>query len=287
MSGEQKTVDVLLTVHDRKEETLRCLASIYSQKYDPKYSLSVFMTDDGCTDGTAGAVRDSFSGVRIVEGDGSLFWNRGMLKAWEAASAEKSYDYYVWLNDDTIIKPEAVAALVEASTLKNDMAIVVGATYSKDGKYATYGGRMKNGTIPPESDALTEISHFNGNIVLVPKAVFEKIGMLDSYFSHSKGDFDYGMRASEAGIKMYQVGNYLGYCDLHGSIDKWCDPNVPLKTRWKMLHRPNGMPPHETFYLNRRHYGLFSAVVHFCTIYVRCLVPSLWSGRNKKHIKRD
>ena len=64
------------------------------------------MTDDGCTDGTIEAVRDKFHDVRIVKGDGSLFWNRGMLKAWEAASTEKSYDYYIWLNDDTIIKPQ-------------------------------------------------------------------------------------------------------------------------------------------------------------------------------------
>ena len=66
------------------------------------------MTDDGCTDGTIEAVRDKFHDVRIVKGDGSLFWNRGMLKAWEAASTEKSYDYYIWLNDDTIIKPQTI-----------------------------------------------------------------------------------------------------------------------------------------------------------------------------------
>lgn len=78
------------------------------------------------------------------------------------------------------------------------------------------------------------------------------------------------MRASKAGFEIFQVGKYLGYCDLHSRIDKWCDPNIPFKKRWKMLHLPNGMPPHETFYLNRRHYGILSAVFHFCTVYIRC-----------------
>lgn len=110
--------------------------------------------------------------------------------------------------------------------------------------------------------------------------------MLDSYFSHSKGDFDYGMRASKAGFEIFQVGKYLGYCDLHSRIDKWCDPNIPFKKRWKMLHLPNGMPPHETFYLNRRHYGILSAVFHFCTVYIRCFLPSLWNRRNRKYLQR-
>ena len=75
------SVAVLLTVHNRKNETLRCLSCLYSQESQLIYSLSVFMTDDGCTDGTIEAVRDKFHDVRIVKGDGSLFWNRGMLKA--------------------------------------------------------------------------------------------------------------------------------------------------------------------------------------------------------------
>lgn len=280
------SVAVLLTVHNRKNETLRCLSCLYSQESQLIYSLSVFMTDDGCTDGTIEAVRDKFHDVRIVKGDGSLFWNRGMLKAWEAASTEKSYDYYIWLNDDTIIKPQTMFCLLEAAILKNNKAIIVGATYSMDGKYTTYGGRTKSGTIPLESDTLTKVSYFNGNIVLIPSAVFDKIGMLDSYFSHSKGDFDYGMRASKAGFEIFQVGKYLGYCDLHSRIDKWCDPNIPFKKRWKMLHLPNGMPPHETFYLNRRHYGILSAVFHFCTVYIRCFLPSLWNRRNRKYLQR-
>lgn len=84
------------------------------------------------------------------------------------------------------------------------------------------------------------------------------------------------MRAQKAGIKMYQVGRVLGECDLHESLDKWCDPAIPLPQRWKMLRRPNGMPPKETFHLERRHYGIFTACFHYITIYLRCVCPRLW-----------
>ena len=36
------------------------------------------------------------------------------------------------------------------------------------------------------------VDYFNGNIVLVPQFVFRQLGYLDDYFTHSKGDYDYG-----------------------------------------------------------------------------------------------
>lgn len=285
MNNNTISIAVLLTVHNRKSQTINCLKNLFQQEIPSDCNLNVYLTDDGCTDGTPEAVKEQFPQVNIIKGDGTLFWNRGMWTAWDYASKEKDYDYYLWLNDDTTLKPNAIYRLLNAAISKNDMAIVVGATYSADGKYVTYGGRKKDGTIPQESDTLTKVAYFNGNIVLIPKAVYDKIGMLDSYFTHSKGDFDYGMRATKEGVGIFQVGEYLGNCDLHSQIDKWCDPNVPFNIRWKMLHRPNGMPPNETFHLNKRHYGILNALIHYFTVYLRCLFPFLWYRRNRNYLK--
>ena len=108
------------------------------------------------------------------------------------------------------------------------------------------------------------------------------LGNLDPYFTHSKGDFDYGLRAQKVGIVIYQAGEVLGECDAHPTLDKWCNPDVPLTQRWKMLNRPNGMPPKETFHLEKRHFGLVTACFHYITIYVRCLWPKLWNKRKHK-----
>ena len=129
---------------------------------------------------------------------------------------------------------------------------------------------------------LIPIHHFNGNIVLIPRYVYIKLGNLDPYYWHSKGDFDYGLRAAEKNIQMYQVGEYLGECDLHSTIDKWCNPEVPLKQRWRALKRPNGMPPNEIFYMNYRHKNLTCAIIHYLLVYIRCFFPKLWYNRNKK-----
>lgn len=272
-----KTIAVLITVHNRKDKTLECLQLLYAQLPMDGYQVDVYLTDDGCTDGTPEAVKKQFPKVYIIHGDGNLFWNRGMYTAWKEA-AKKDYDFYLWLNDDTFVYSNMLSTLLQSSQDKDHQAIIVGATQSVDHRQATYGGRLFNGKIPEPNGKLIPIHHFNGNIVLIPKPVFQKIGNLDYYFTHSKGDFDYGLRAGKAGIEMFQTGIFLGECELHESLDKWCNPEIPFKQRWKMLHRPNGMPPRETFYFERRHLGIISAIFHYFTVYLRCIVPQLWTS---------
>lgn len=273
-----QTIAILLTVYNRKKETLSCLDYLYKQQSLTDYSIDIYLTNDGCTDGTPEAIKKQYPKVIIIKGDGNLFWNRGMYTAWKKAAETKDYDFYLWLNDDTFTYPNMLASLLKSSKSKNDKAIIVGATQSVNHNKITYGGRLDNGKIPIPNGTLTEVTHFNGNIVLIPQYVYHILGNLDYYFTHSKGDFDYGLRAQKKGIKMFQVGEVLGECDLHETLDKWCDPDIPFKQRWKALHRPNGMPPKETFHLEKRHYGLITALFHYCTIYLRCIFSWIWTS---------
>ena len=62
--------------------------------------------------------------MRIIRGDGSLFWAKGMRKAWEAAIAERdNWDGFLWLNDDTELDGGALQKLLVAN---DGQKIVVG-----------------------------------------------------------------------------------------------------------------------------------------------------------------
>lgn len=272
-------IAVLLTVFNRKDTTLRCLHQLYAQTSIEGIKLDVFLTNDGCTDGTPETVREQYPQVNVIDAHGDLFWNRGMYTAWEEA-AKNDYDFYLWLNDDTFTYPYMLKELLSTSKEQNDRAIIVGATETSGKSKPSYGGRDKDGHIPMPNGKPTEVYCFNGNIVLVPKSVYKRLGKLDFYYTHSKGDIDYGIRATKAGIKIFQVGLFLGICDLHPNIDKWCDPKIPLKERWRLMMRPNGMPPQETFHLEKQT-NVLMASLHFMTVIIRCLFPSLWL-RNKK-----
>lgn len=280
------SIAVIITSFNRRKKTLLCLHNLYMQEVSSHYQMDIYLTNDGCTDGTSEAVATQFPQVIIINGDGNLFWNRGMYAAWEAAAKAKDYDFYLWLNDDTFVYPTMIDLLLKASQEKQHHAIIVGATQSTDKTHATYGGRLDSGKLAVPNGNMQRIVCFNGNIVLIPRYVYKILGNLDYYFTHSKGDFDYGMRAAKNGIEMFQVGEYLGECDLHPTLDKWCDPKVPFRQRWKMLHRPNGMPPKEIYHLDYRHKGMISAVIHYFTVYLRCIFPLLWHRRNKKLLNK-
>lgn len=268
------TIAVLMTVHNRREMTLRCLDGIYAAMLPADTMLDVYMTDDGCTDGTREAVAGRFPSVKIVDGDGTLYWNHGMRKAWDAA-ASVGYDYYLWMNDDVIPYPEFLEVLLRDAGETGGRACLSGVTVDAEKGWITYGGRVKGARVPC-AGKLTEVEFFNGNIALVPAVVYEAVGNLDPYFSHGKGDFDYGLRVRKAGFRNYQCGEPLGTCSSNKGLPSWCDPAVPLRKRWKAMLRPTGMPPRETFYFDRKHYSLASGVLHWFTVQLRCLFPKLW-----------
>lgn len=271
-----KYIAVLLTVFNRKEKTLQCLENLHKQNLLSDYQLEVFLTNDGCTDGTPESVKEMFPQVHVINADGNLFWNRGMWAAWKEAAKYRAYDYYLWLNDDTFIFENALNKLVQASEKYNNQSIIVGATVdSLTQKHVTYGG-WKNNVLVPCKGTDEEIDYFNGNIALIPKSAYDILGNLDYTYRHSKGDFDYGLRARKQKIKMVLLGEALGICDAHSSIDSWCNPQIPLRKRIALLNRPNGMPPKESYYFEKKHYGFLIACFHFCTIHLRCIFPKLW-----------
>lgn len=68
-----QTIAVLLTVFNRKDKTLKCLQHLFNQLPIEGYSIDVYLTDDGCTDGTPEAVKEQYPQVNIIHGDGNLF----------------------------------------------------------------------------------------------------------------------------------------------------------------------------------------------------------------------
>lgn len=105
-----KKIAVLLTCFNRRDKTVRCLQSLANTYVSSGVSLDVdvYLTDDGCKDGTSEAVRSMNLpfGIHLLMGDGTLYWNGGMINSWSAAVKNGGYDGYLWLNDDTVVLPE-------------------------------------------------------------------------------------------------------------------------------------------------------------------------------------
>ena len=269
-------IAALLTVFNRKEKTLSCLHSLERNIRD-SFILDVYLTNDGCTDGTEIEVKKQFPWVKIINGDGNLYWNRGMYTAWCEAE-KRDYDFYLWVNDDMLIYDDSVENLLSTSHDKDDKAIIVGFTTNSTKDKITYGGRTHESRLITQVNGVTRCSTFNGNFVLVPRYVYLKVGKNDPVFHHAIGDSDYGLRAEKLNIPCFIAKDSCGVCDAHSTLPKCFDPQVPFLERCKWMYKPggNGANPNEFFVFRKRHYGLLSAIKTYITNILHLSFPQMW-----------
>lgn len=274
-------IAAILTCHNRKVKTLNCLRSLYAVCKD----CDTYLTDDGCTDGTADAVMDEFDKVRIVRGDGNLFWSRGMYTAWKEA-LKGDYDFYLWLNDDVELYPNFLDVLFQSYRLAGENCIVSGLIGDiNDKSKVLYGGSDKHKKLLGESNIPQPITFMNGNVVLVPRDVVKAIGIIDPKFHHDLGDVDYGLTAVEHGIKVVTSTQLvaLGYPNNYCRVRKW---GTTLKGRFRKLNTPLGSPLSLNFYYRKKHFGIRNALLFCIFLLVINLLPDyvveyLWKDTYK------
>jgi len=275
-----------MTCHNRRNKTLACLDALANQTPMTDTRIQVYLVDDGCTDGTAEAVRARHAQTTVLPGDGTLYWCGGMRKAF-AEAMKSDYDYYLWLNDDTVLYPDAVVLLLGTSRdvqrAGGRQDIVVGTVCDPVTGRRTYGGirrfgrRPSLGFLPVEPrDEAQRCETMNGNCVLIPRTVVQKVGNLSPEFTHWLGDLDYGLRAGRAGFSCWVVSGYVGTCGQNTEGTPWANPHVPFRERLRILHTPKGLPPWEWAVFCRRHQRIFWPL-SLAKLYARCCFPDLWA----------
>lgn len=267
MTGEPVKVAVLITCHDRKTKTLACLERIFAQNRElaagGRLEIRAFLVDDGCTDGTAEAVRERFPRVHVIRGDGQLYWCGGMRLAFEAAfDAEEDYSFYLWLNDDTFLYDDATSRLLAtyrglAGDGRED-GIVVGSVLDPGTRKLSYGGLQRLWPLPftrrvRPGDTPRGCSTMNGNCVLIPHSVAVRVGNVDPALTHLRGDVDYGLRASKLGFEVWVAPGFYGECEPNEAAG-WRAPGLSLRERFSFLRHPK-YAFEEKVLIARRHYG--------------------------------
>lgn len=288
-------IAVLMTCFNRKQKTLECLRALAASSCLQQVQMSGVLFDDGSTDGTADAVRSLFPWVQVIVGNNNLFWCRGMHKAFEVAMRD-NYDYYLWLNDDTLLYPDAVARLLECEDALRQRqgrpVIVVGSTVDPVAGHLTYGGenqaskwRLTTFSRVVPSAAPQRCDSMNGNLVLIPSMVAQATGNLDTAFEHAMGDTDYALRTRRLGYEVWVAPGISGTCGHNSPMGTYMDTSISMYRRWKQMMSRKGLPWRSWLTLTRRHAGPLW-FLYFGLPYIKLILGAyrIQPSKSEKHI---
>ena len=249
------TLIALIACHNRRDLTLRCLRSLF-HSVPAGVTLSAVLVDDGSTDGTADAVRDLRLPVEIVHGDGSWFWSRSVAEA-ESVAERDDPDWLLWLNDDVVLRPDALLQWRMAANRLPD-SILVGGLQAPGLGRPFYSGfdwpdradLTATNTRPPNG-ALRRVEGFHGNFVAVPRSARRRIGPVDGTWPHNYADLDYALRAGEAGVAIWVLPRVVGECD--PTRPAWMERRNPRWIRVRSVVSRKNWPVRAHWRLHRRH----------------------------------
>lgn len=233
MTNQTIHIAIIVTCHNRKEKTIASLRSVfnaqefYNSLWKEKLDLELFITDDGCKDGTAEAVLNEFHDkhICIIKGSGFCYWAGGMRLAWQEALKQKErWNFYLLLNDDTIVTSNVFEELLSAHNYSLSVfgipGIYSGITCDFNNKnIITYSGDKFNSSAKGKWTRLGPtgtpqiVDQTNANILIVSSQVVDSIGIFFYKYIHGCADYDYCMEAKRHGYTTLITGNICGYCE--------------------------------------------------------------------------
>ncbi len=205
LKSSQSLVCIIIPAHNRKRYTLKCLAGLNAS--DDLADFSVTVIDDGSADGTSEAIRQGYPQVRVLYGDGNLWWT-GAIKIGMQDAITRGFTLIIWLNDDCLVGRNTISALVSFAR-KNNRSIVGATGYESDcPSKISFGGKVKVGKkyqlLEPSDQKVHECDLLSGNLVCMPTAVVRRIGYPDTDKTpHYGGDSLFLIRARQAGYSLF------------------------------------------------------------------------------------
>jgi GT2 family glycosyltransferase len=209
-------IHIIIPVHNRLNFTKDCLNSLKKQKTYSQFNLIV--VDDGSTDETRDFLKKNFPEVKILRGNGSLYWGGSInLGVKFVLKICKDQDWVLIVNNDVEFDFNTISVLIDISKKKDRKVLSSALTLNANDKKTI----IKSGTIV-ESWLLNKTNHIfkglnisqvnnknpvkvdllTGRCLLHPIEIFKIAGNYDSKnFLHYGGDDEFSMRVKKYGFQ--------------------------------------------------------------------------------------
>lgn len=198
-------VYVILVNWNGWRDTLECLQSLEKLDY---LNHRVLVVDNGSTDDSLVRLRSGNAGAELIENGENLGFAKACNVGIRKALAEGAE--FVWrLDNDTVVEPDCLRALVERATQGGRIGAVGSVLYYMDhpnsvqawagGYINLWLGRSRHFTAPISENRLDFI---NGASMLVRREALDEVGLLDERYFVYFEDADFSIRLRRAGWRL-------------------------------------------------------------------------------------
>jgi len=204
-------VGVITLNWNGKDDTIECVASLKKLNYS---NYDIVVVDNGSTDDSVSALRAQYPDITIIENGRNLGYAEG-FNAGIRYAAQQEADYFLIVNNDTVIDPDALGELVSVAEQDPRVGFVSGKVYFYDDPNRLQSvGRISHplrlaGTLlgcgeldQGQYDEIREHDFVDDVFLLVRRAVFEEVGGYDPTFFLMYEETDWCARIRRAGFKI-------------------------------------------------------------------------------------
>jgi GT2 family glycosyltransferase len=212
-------VAIVFPIFNGLQYTKSCLTSLFIEHNIEIIKNVVFVVvivDDGSTDESSEWIRVNFPQVKLLTGNGNLWWSGGINLAVKYAISDLHADYILWWNNDIfgganyfnnlseLLDPSEIKTIIGSKIYHaHDKNIIwsMGGTFDVKTGFKSLIATAEADQIKYES--IIDCDWLPGMGTITHKSVYEKIGWLDEKnFPQYHGDSDFTLRAKQNGFKI-------------------------------------------------------------------------------------
>ncbi|WP_192643346.1 class I SAM-dependent methyltransferase [Bosea sp. OAE506] len=208
-SVDAPVVSIVISTYGNLGITYDCLDSI--AKNAPNCSIEVIVVDDAYRGDEDMSLLGRIEGIRFIRNETNL----GFLRSCNHAATLARGRYIFMLNNDTLVLPEAVDALVSLLEMRPDIGMAGSKLIFPDGRLQEAGGiiwrdaagwNYGRGDDPnlPRYNYLREVDYCSGAALMVRSDLFAELGGFDEAFLPAYyEDVDLAFRVRQKGLKVF------------------------------------------------------------------------------------